>query len=71
MCIKEERKLGCKFIHIHTRLDRGFYVGNGICKRESHFLHCGRTSFADVISGDADGIPIRHFGLAVLENVCD
>ena len=69
--VEEEGELGGKFIHIQPGLDGRLHVGDGIGQGESHFLHGGRAGLADVVAGDADRVPVRHFGLAVAEDIGD
>src|SRR5215472_12410602 len=55
--VEEKRKLGREFVDAEARIKRGLHVSNGVSERKRHFLDCGRTGFANVVSGDRDGIP--------------
>src|SRR6266704_2090512 len=71
MSVEEKRKLRSKFIDAESGVERGLNVGDAIGKREGDFLDCGRTGFADVITGDRDGVPLRDVVAAPRENVGD
>ena len=67
--IEEERKLLGKTVHVQPGLDRCLHIGDAVRQRESHLLHRRRTGLADMVAGDADRVPVRHFGLAEAENI--
>src|SRR5512146_1152809 len=58
--VEEKRKLGSEGIYLQPGIDSRLNVSNRIRNRKSHFLHCGRARLADMVTGDADRIPVRH-----------
>ena len=51
--------------------DSQLYVGETVSQRECDLLRSRRTSFANVVSADADGVIVRHIAVRPLEQVAD
>src|SRR6266851_5332380 len=51
--------------------ERGLDVGDAVCEGEGDFLDGGGAGFADVITGDGDGVPLGKMVAAPGENVGD
>src|SRR5215469_7327939 len=69
--VEKKRKLGREFVDAEARIKRGLHVSDGVSERKSHFLDGGRARFANVVSGDRDGIPTWEVISAPGENVSD
>ena len=61
VCVEEEGKTRREVIHIHAAGDAPAHVFKPIAERECQFLRGGGACFTDVIPGDRDRIPLRHF----------
>ena len=69
--VEEERQLRGEIVHAQACVNGGLHVGDAVGERESHFLHGGRTGFADVIARDRNRVPVGDFLGAVRENIGD
>src|SRR5215218_2474830 len=58
MGIKEKRKAFTKNINIQSFFKCCFYIGFTIAECKSNFLYGCAASFADVVTGDRNGIPL-------------
>ncbi len=69
--IEEKAEARGKGIDVEPPLDRVFHIFHAVRKRESEFLGCGRTGFADVVATDRNGVPLRHVLGAIFDGVDD
>jgi len=69
--VEEEGKLRREFVDREAGVECGLNVGNTIGEREGDFLDRGGTRFADVITGDGDGVPFGKSIAAPGKNVGD
>ncbi len=71
MGVEEEGKAWGKLVHVQTPLDASLHVLEAIGQSESQFLDGCRPGLADVVAGDADGVPPGQVLGAELEGVHD
>ncbi len=57
--LKKNEMRGAKSSICNPGCKRRFDVGDSICECKCHFLHRGRTRFANVITTDRDRVPVR------------
>ena len=69
MRVEEEREAWCEVIDGESAAERPLDVLDPIVEGEGEFLQRRRTGFADVVSGDGDGIEARRVKGAELEGV--
>ncbi|MPL92518.1 hypothetical protein SDC9_38619 [bioreactor metagenome] len=69
--VEKEGKTLSEYVGIETFPGGGFHVGDAVGEGEGHFLDSGASGLADVISGNGDGVPLRHVLAAELENIRD
>ena len=69
MGIEEEGQLRGEFIHLQACLNGSLDIGNGVRQGESHFLDSRGTGFADMVTGDGDGVPARDVFGAELKDI--
>jgi len=69
--IEEKGKLRGKFVDGEAGIEGGLHVGDAIGEGEGNFLNCGGTSFANVITGDGDGVPLGKSVAAPGKNIGD
>jgi hypothetical protein len=69
--VPEEAQTRGEDVDVHPSGDRRLDVGDAVGNGEGDLLHRGGAGLADVIAADADGVPLRHVGAAVLEDVGD
>ena len=67
--IKEEREPRSEIINVQASRLRSLDVRNGVGKGKRHLLHSCRSSFADVIPADRDGIPVRQLAACPGEQI--
>ncbi len=60
MGVKEEGKPWAEGVHIQTYIQGGLDIGDPIGQSEGHFLNRCGTRFPDMITADANGIPLRN-----------
>ena len=58
-------------VDVEAALDRGSDVLQTVRECERDLLHGRRAGFANVVAGDGDRVPARHFARAELEDVGD
>ena len=69
--VEEKRELRSEVVDVESGVESRMDICDGVGEREGNFLDGGRASFANVIAGDGDGIPLREFRAAPGENVGD
>src|SRR6267378_3357554 len=69
--IEEERKLRGEFIDAEPGVERSLDIGDAIGQREGDFLDGGGAGFADVVTGDGNGVPLGKIVATPCENVRD
>ncbi len=69
--VEKERKLRSEFVDAKPGVKRGLDVSDAISEGEGDFLDSGRASFADVIAGDGNRVPLGEMVAAPGENVGD
>ena len=69
--VEEEREPLPEHVDVQSGVDTRLHIGDAVGERERHFLHGGRTGFADVIAADRDRVPLRQVALAESEDVGD
>src|SRR5579862_7250968 len=67
--VEEEAEARSEVVDIKTAAARPFDVLDTVIDGESQFLKCGRTSFADVISGNGNRIEARSEDGPKLERI--
>jgi len=71
VCRKEEGQARRERINREPGLDRARHVLNRVSERKGELLDRGGASFANMISGNRDRIPVRHIIRAETENLGD
>ena len=69
MGVKEEGQARGEFVERQSGRKRRLDVGNAIRQGEGDFLHRRRSRFTNVITGNRNGVPIRHFFAAIREGI--
>ena len=71
MSVEEEAQPRRERVHVETRRNRCFDVGDRVSKCKREFLDGGRAGLADVIAADRNGVPRGQLGAGPFENVGD
>ncbi len=71
MGIEEKGELLGEAIDIQPGIDGCLDVGDAIGQRKSDFLHGRAACFSDVIAGNRNRIPMRHFPAAKIKDIGD
>ena len=69
--VKKKRQARREIINFQPDGNRRVNISDAVGERESDFLRGGRTGFADVITGNRNRVPVRHFRGAKSERVGD
>ena len=69
--VPKETETRCNVVYIKPRIDCGLHVSNGVGQRKGKFLHRSRAGFANVITGNGNGVPLWNVLRAVLKDVGD
>src|SRR5262245_51600875 len=69
--IKEEGKTWREIVYIQSVAPRPLDVFDAVVESEGQFLQRGRSGFANVISADGNGVPLREMFAAEFECIDD
>ena len=69
--VKEKTQARGKVVNVQARLQRRFNVSNTVSDGESNFLNGRGSGFANVITADADCIPLRNIVFAKRKDIGD
>ena len=67
----EEGQTRCERVHIHAGVDTCAEVLHTVGKRVSQLDICRRTGFLHVVTGDGDGVELRHVLRGIFEDIGD